>query len=357
MSDDNHLTQISSKRLFGTISCGLTAAILGLLIDAFHTVQISFLIYAIAISAFLVLIFRTPPNEFSPSGLATTRSLSSNQEGIPFIQDPLDTDSEQGELTFAITDSDGEDNPHDSDHDAVLVKSSRNTTTPHFGAALANLLTHPPFIFFLFITFLMGVGRSAASNFLFLYLETLGASRSLMGLNHLCGISLEVMCFQMSDRLLKTVGSFFFAPLDLLFTSPSYSIHSPPPQPHPHRRFALFWSGGAHFVTNITPLDLQTTAVGVYSGIYYGIGGGLGGIVGGAVYNSYGPAALYRCIAALATLTFLVYWIGEPVIVGREWRLWGPRRYRRVVKPRSGVEEGLEDEAELGMGLVAMADE
>ncbi|RUS21527.1 hypothetical protein BC937DRAFT_92403 [Endogone sp. FLAS-F59071] len=322
------------QRLFGTISCGLTGAIVGALIDTFHGVEISFFVYGVFISLFLILVSLIPASEFSPAHFSATKPSDQEQADFVIFQTPilLDTDNSD-ELSFTVAES--------GDESDVLVQprstTTHNMSTPRFATALFTLLTRPSFILFLLVTFLMGFGRAAASSFLFMYLESLGASRTLMGLTQLSGVLLEIFCFRISDHLLRTIGyrrMIFASQIALVIRASIYGWigQALPPvaslvvEMLQGLTYALFWSGGAHFVTEVAPLDLQAATIGVYTGFYMGIGGGLGGIVGGAIYSAWGAPVLYQCIALLAAVSLFLY-SGEDALTRCGWG-W---RYGRIV--------------------------
>ncbi|MFH1571227.1 MAG: major facilitator superfamily domain-containing protein 6 [Gemmatimonadota bacterium] len=186
-----------------------------------------------------------------------------------------------------------------------------------FWAGLRRLVGDRQWITFLFLAFASGAGLAVVHHFLFLYLETIGASRSLMGFALTVGTASEMAVFFYSDRLLRRFDRRQLLVFSLLagavrvtaysFThSPALAVafqllHGP--------SFALLWVAGVAYASALAPPGLGATAQGQFLGVNFGLGGAAGALAGGALYQSFGFFVMYRAAGlwlVAAALLFLL---------------------------------------------------
>ncbi|KAL4434055.1 hypothetical protein ABPG75_000496 [Micractinium tetrahymenae] len=186
---------------------------------------------------------------------------------------------------------------------------------------IKGLLADVHVLVFLMLALLMGIGNGAI-GYLFLFLDELGATGTLMGLCLSANCAAEVPVFFFSGRILERIGveralqvamgayvvrlSCYLA-LPLL-PSPWFVL---PVELLQGLTFALAWSAGTVHVKRIAPPHLRGTVQSIFSGLYTGVGAGLGGLGGGLLYGSFGASALFRS----AALTLAAGWLAANVVL------------------------------------------
>jgi PPP family 3-phenylpropionic acid transporter len=195
-----------------------------------------------------------------------------------------------------------------------LVRSippvQRNGASPR--RELRRFWKDPRWPAFLAATFCGGAVLSVIGNFLFIFLDGLGADRRTLGLMLTAATLSELPVLFLSDRMLgrwsarQLIGVALFlyavrgAALSALSTpTPALFLqllHGP--------TFSLMWFAGVSYADAIAPAGFAATAQGIFSGVLLGIGSAGGAMVGGVVYEHFGPVNLFR-FAALISLVGL----------------------------------------------------
>lgn len=177
-----------------------------------------------------------------------------------------------------------------------------------------EILSDTLVICFLFYVFIMGVVGGVIMLFLFWFLESLGASQSLLGLSSAVMSLSEIPVFVMCSRLINYLGhvgvlclsltvsvvrvtcySFLTNPWYVLLIEPLHGI-----------TLAAMWSCAISFASLLATPDLYTTIEGVVTGVHFGLGWGLGAIFGGLFYHAYGARNLFRGCIILCVIGYVV---------------------------------------------------
>ncbi|PNH05854.1 Major facilitator superfamily domain-containing protein 6 [Tetrabaena socialis] len=181
---------------------------------------------------------------------------------------------------------------------------------------LLLLLRRPKVVLFIWTALTMGYGFGTIDSFLFLYLEQLGASGTLMGLTLTITCAAEVPAFQLQDRLLDRYGVtrvldlvqavyvlrmalYACLPLmgNVLWVLPIELLHGV--------TFALGWGAGTVNCKQLAPPGLAATLQGTFQGLYFGLGYGLGSLVGGYLGSRLGWQGMFACSSAM----MLCFWL------------------------------------------------
>lgn len=186
-----------------------------------------------------------------------------------------------------------------------------------FWSEIRILLSSRRWFLFLAVALIEGMSLGIFLNFLFLYLEDMGASRTIMGLSLTAATLSEIPVFLYSRKLLQRWDSQFLLALSLIFvvirafayvnmTAPWQVLlisllHGP--------TFSLMWASGVAYASKMAPPGLGATAQGVYAGTVMGLGSALGAFTGGTIFDAYGPVAAFQWagIASLAALILFVF--------------------------------------------------
>ena len=170
-----------------------------------------------------------------------------------------------------------------------------------FKHGLKQLAGNKQWWLFLITLFISGVGLSTAHSFLFLYMEDLGASQSLMGWALAVATISELFIFFYSGRLLDRWGTRKILIATLIFhivRLVGYSLTRTPEivlliQLLHGPTFSLIWVAGVSYANQIAPKGMGATAQGLLSATYFGLGATGGGLIGGYLYEHIGPFQMY----------------------------------------------------------------
>jgi PPP family 3-phenylpropionic acid transporter len=184
-----------------------------------------------------------------------------------------------------------------------------------FWSGLRSLLGNRPWRLFLILSFVSGAGLSVVHHYLFLYLEGIGTSRSLMGYALTIGTVSEMLVFFYSDRLLERWGRRRLLVVSVLAGALRVLAYSWIDTPGPALAvqllhgpsFAMLWVAGVSYAHVLAPPGLGATAQGQFLGVNFGLGGATGALAGGFVYDSLGLALMYRWAAVWLLAGLAVY--------------------------------------------------
>ncbi|MCL4266305.1 MAG: MFS transporter [Anaerolineae bacterium] len=188
---------------------------------------------------------------------------------------------------------------------------------------LRVLLTNRHWLLFTAVALVEGMTLGIFLNYLFLYLEEMGASNTIMGLSLTFATISEIPVFLYSRRLLARWGAPFVLMLSMVGTVirafayvwmtapwqvlPISLLHGP--------TFAAMWVAGVAYADENAPPGLGATAQGLFSSAVFGLGAALGAFTGGYLYDVHGAVAAFQW-AGWASLAALLLFIGA------NWRLF-----------------------------------
>jgi PPP family 3-phenylpropionic acid transporter len=184
-----------------------------------------------------------------------------------------------------------------------------------FRTGLRSLATNRPWMAFLFTTLIGFVGLAMAISFLFLYLDDLGADKTLMGLSLTVATLSELPVWFFSDRLLRRWGARGTLALSLLACAgqafaysfmrtpwlvlPIQLLHGP--------AFSAMWAAGVSYASEMAPEGMGATAQGVFAGVAMGLRSALGAFLGGLLYDGLGPTLMFRWGGVSALVGLLLF--------------------------------------------------
>jgi PPP family 3-phenylpropionic acid transporter len=199
---------------------------------------------------------------------------------------------------------------------ATRLPVSRAGIGARFWRGLRSLATNWRWIVFL-VTILIGfMGLSIVISFLFLYMSSLGASKTLMGLSLTVATVSELPVWFFSSRLLERWGTRGVLTLSLLACAAqgfAYSLIRDPWLMLPIQllhgpAFSAMWAAGVSYASEMAPEGMGATAQGLFQGVAMGLRSALGAFLGGVLYDSVGPVMMFRWggVSALVGLVFFV---------------------------------------------------
>ncbi len=184
-----------------------------------------------------------------------------------------------------------------------------------FWSGLRLLVNNRQWLLFLAVTFIGGLCLAITSNYLFLYMNDLGASKTLMGLALTFATLSELPVLFYSDRLLRRWGPrglLLFALAVYVVRALAYTVIAEPwlvlvIQLSHGLTFSAMWVAGVSYADSLAPEGLGATAQGLFSGVLMGLGGIAGGLIGGLLYEDFGAIAMFRWAAAIALLGLSIF--------------------------------------------------
>lgn len=188
-------------------------------------------------------------------------------------------------------------------------------TRPSYLSGLGVLVRNGRFLLLLLASLVFGVTLGVLMSYQFLYMEEMGASRSLMSWTLTANTISEIPFWFISAGLLRRFGSSKMIALALGVTAvrnlamgaisdpwwvvPISLLHGP--------SFAVLWAAGVADADAAAPPGLGATAQGLFSGMMFGLGSALGGFLGGPAYEAIGFAAMYTLLGWLAFGMLVVF--------------------------------------------------
>jgi MFS transporter, PPP family, 3-phenylpropionic acid transporter len=195
-----------------------------------------------------------------------------------------------------------------------------------------SLFADPQWTVLLVTIFCSGVALSITHTFLFLHVDALGGSRTLMGFSLTAATLSEIPVFFYADRLLGRWGArglLIIALIAQVIRMAGYALMPAPwlilPISLLHGlTFSALWTASVAYAGQLAaPKGLMATAQGLLSGVSMGLGGVVGGLMGGLIYEQLGAVALFTTVGGVALaglLFFLVMgraaWVRAPVAEG-----------------------------------------
>lgn len=177
-----------------------------------------------------------------------------------------------------------------------------------------DMLRLPGFIPFLIMIIVWGIGEASITSFLFLHIQSLGGSSTLMGTALSISLIGEIVTFSIADKLQTKVGpqkmmllSFLVLFAWLFGLSVIKNPNAIPLfQMFGGAGFALIQSGSVAYVNARAPKELGTTAQAIRGGFLSGLGVGIGALISGVIYENSGSVVLFRQMSYFVISGFVI---------------------------------------------------
>lgn len=198
---------------------------------------------------------------------------------------------------------------------AVRLPMSEDPISEPFWHGLRTLLSNKHWLLFLVVSLIAGMSLGIMLNYLFILLEEMGASSTVMGLTLTFATLSEVPIFLYSARLLKRWDAQFLliiamsamvirvfayanmtAPWQALFISLLHGLS-----------FGLMWIAGVAFADKSAPAGLGATAQGIFNSTVSGLGWASGAFIGGFLLQEFGAKAPFQWAGWSSLLALLIF--------------------------------------------------
>ncbi len=181
---------------------------------------------------------------------------------------------------------------------------------------MRGLLGNWPWVIFLLSVLIGGLVIAIEMSFLFLYMDRLGASKTLMGVALAISTVSELPVWFFANRMIARLGTRRVLVLSLLACAAQgfgYSLMVNPLAALPIQllhglAFSASWAAGVTYSGEVAPPGMGATAQGVFSGVSFGLRAAFGAFLGGMLFETVGPAVAFRWggVAALVGVAFLL---------------------------------------------------
>ena len=192
-----------------------------------------------------------------------------------------------------------------------------------FRGGIRTLFANQPWMLFLVMVFIAGVGMATINNYLFVYMQSLGASKTLMGFALTVSTLSEIPALFFSDRLLRRFGArgmLVIAMTTIGLRLVCYALTTQPwvvlvIQLCHGLTFAAIFTAGVHFAGQIAPPGMQASTQGMFSGVLMGFGSAAGGLLGGLLLDRFSPGGMYAVVGALVLGGLIIFLLVERKLV------------------------------------------
>jgi PPP family 3-phenylpropionic acid transporter len=189
-----------------------------------------------------------------------------------------------------------------------------STTQP----PILAIIKMPAVIAFFVVCFLLQAGHGPYYGFYSIYMESVGYSKTAIGMFWALGVIAEVIVFLFMHRLLKRfgarrvlmaslalavlrwilIGNFPNSLVTILFAQ---TLHA--------ATFGTFHAAAIHLVHHYFTGKHQGRGQALYSSLSFGAGGAIGTLASGFLWESAGPSVAFGISAALSLLALLIAWL------------------------------------------------
>ena len=202
---------------------------------------------------------------------------------------------------------------------ATRLQVSEDAIWMEFWHGLRLLALNRRWLVFLSAVWIASIGAAVTFNFLFLYLQDMGATRTLMGWSLMVATLSEIPVFYYSNRLLNrwgATGLLLIAMAAYVVRLAAYALMPSvwfvlPIQALHGMTFAAMWVAGVSYAYELAPPGLGATAQGLFTGVTMGLGTATGALVGGLLYDLVGPEAMFMWVALVVALGMFAFWVSE----------------------------------------------
>jgi PPP family 3-phenylpropionic acid transporter len=192
-----------------------------------------------------------------------------------------------------------------------------------FRGGMRVLFANQSWMLFLVMVFIAGVGMATINNYLFVYMQSLGASKTLMGFALTVSTLSEIPAMFFSDRLLRRFGArgmLVIAMTTIGLRLICYSLTTQPwvvlvIQLVHGLTFAAIYTAGVYFADQVAPPGMKATTQGMFSGTLMGFGSATGGLLGGLLLDHFSPGGMYAFSGSLVLAGLIAFLLVERRLV------------------------------------------
>lgn len=178
---------------------------------------------------------------------------------------------------------------------------------------IKSLLARPRWVWFFAMVFVGGLSLAIVNTYLFLYMDELGASKTLMGFSMVVATISEVPLLFFSNRLIRRFGSLGLLVLGLfvgglrllLFSAVHFPIGIIVIQCLQGLTFPIVWVAGVAYANEHAPVGLNATAQGLFGSMLMGFGAATGNFLGGLLIDAYDTRTMFFAMGVITLVSLI----------------------------------------------------
>lgn len=182
-----------------------------------------------------------------------------------------------------------------------------------------QLLANRRWAYFLCLAFIGGVGFASINNYLGPYMESLGASRSTIGVALTISTIGELPILFFANRLIKRFGAYGLLRLGMVVTGIrllllawlNFPVSILVFQLINGMTFPLVWVAGVSYADENSPEGMKATAQGLFGAMVFGFGAAVGGFTGGIMLGSIGERWMYLIFGCVVLASMALIYLLE----------------------------------------------
>jgi PPP family 3-phenylpropionic acid transporter len=206
---------------------------------------------------------------------------------------------------------------------AIPIPFRQSRSSGSFLGGMRSLFANQPWMLFLVMVFIGGVGMATINNYLLIYMEGLGASKSLMGLALMVATASEIPALFFGNQFLRRFGArglLIIAMTTIGLRLIFYSLTTLPwvvllIQLVHGLTFAIILIAGVSYADQVAPAGMKATTQGMFSGTLMGFGAATGGLLGGVLMERFQPAGMYGIVGAIVLVSLVAFLFIERKLV------------------------------------------
>jgi MFS transporter, PPP family, 3-phenylpropionic acid transporter len=201
----------------------------------------------------------------------------------------------------------------------IRIPFRQSHSNGSFRGGMRVLFANQPWMLFLVMVFIAGIGMATINNYLFVYMQSLGASKTLMGFALTVSTVSEVPAMFFSDRLLRRFGArgmLIIAMTTIGLRLICYSLTTQPwvvlvIQLVHGLTFAAIFTAGVYYADQIAPPGMKATTQGMFNSTLMGFGSAAGGLLGGLLLDRFSPGGMYAIVGTVVLTGLAVFLLVE----------------------------------------------
>jgi len=177
-----------------------------------------------------------------------------------------------------------------------------------------QLMADRRWLLFLILAFTGGVAITTINNYLFPYMEELGASKTTMGIALTLSTIGELPVLFYANRLLNRFKAYGLLTLGMTITGIRLLLYAAFNFPAGilifqflnGMTFPIVWVAAVSYAYENAPEGMKATAVGLLAAVMFGIGSATGGFTGGLLLESIGGRGMYLVFGTVVLVCVLI---------------------------------------------------
>lgn len=198
---------------------------------------------------------------------------------------------------------------------SLTIKDITPDETPVHLRDVKKMLTHRPFVVFLFFLMFLTIAHRTNDSYIGIYLAELGGTESIVGIAWFIGVISEAVVFALASFWFRRFHPITFIIVASVLYSVRWFIYGSVTSPYTvislqvlhGLTFGILYVAAFDFVTRIIPQTLQATGHLIFYSVFFGISGIIGSMGGGMIIEAYSGQILYLGMGVLSTVGLVVF--------------------------------------------------